>query len=134
MKERLQIIVETEKLSYAKFAEMIGVQRSSISHFLSGRNKPSFDVIHSILSKFPHISPDWFILGIGNMYREYPEKPSKPEEHTLFPPNPKVNDDSFTKEKFHSKEEKNEELVKKRGIEKIVFFFNDSTFAEYRPE
>jgi hypothetical protein len=68
------------------------------------------------------------------MYREYPEKPSKPEEHTLFPPNPKVNDDSFTKEKFHSKEEKNEELVKKRGIEKIVFFFNDSTFAEYRPE
>ena len=134
MRERLQIIVETEKLSYAKFAEMIGVQRSSISHFLSGRNKPSFDVIHSILSKFPHISPDWFILGIGNMYREYPEKPSKPEEHTLFPPNPKVNDDSFTMENLPFKEEKNEELGKKKGVEKIVFFFNDSTFAEYRPE
>jgi len=43
--ERLTTILKYYNLSAASFAEKIEVQRSSISHLLSGRNKPSLDFV-----------------------------------------------------------------------------------------
>jgi transcriptional regulator with XRE-family HTH domain len=65
MKDRLEELLSTLQLSSAQFADIIGVQRSSISHIMSGRNKPSFDFIHKILLKFPEIDADWLITGRG---------------------------------------------------------------------
>ncbi|WP_066631734.1 helix-turn-helix domain-containing protein [Labilibacter marinus] len=69
MKQRLQTLLTTEKMASSKFADLLGVNRSSISHLLSGRNNPSLDFLQKVLLKFPHINPDWLLLGQGNMYR-----------------------------------------------------------------
>ena len=74
MKERLQELLKKRGYTSLKFAEIMEVQPSSISHILSGRNKPSFDFIEKLLERFPEISPDWLILGRGGMYRENEEK------------------------------------------------------------
>ena len=68
MEDRLLKLLDTEQLSSAKFADAIGVQRSSVSHILSGRNKPSFDFLQKTLKAFPMLSAEWLILGEGNMY------------------------------------------------------------------
>jgi transcriptional regulator with XRE-family HTH domain len=70
MNERIQLILKTKNISASKFADEIGVQRSSISHILSGRNNPSLDFIQKILKRFPDISSDWILTGKGSMYVE----------------------------------------------------------------
>ena len=65
--DRITKVIEFSELSPAEFAEEIGVQRSSISHIISGRNKPSLDFITKIKSKFPDIEWDWLITGTGEM-------------------------------------------------------------------
>lgn len=69
MNERLQELLTRERLTAIRFSELVDVQRSSVSHVLSGRNKPSLDFMAKILSAFPHVSPDWLILGQGNYKR-----------------------------------------------------------------
>ena len=59
MNNRIQLILKTKDISASKFADEIGVQRSSISHILSGRNNPSLDFIQKILKRFPDINSDW---------------------------------------------------------------------------
>jgi DNA-binding XRE family transcriptional regulator len=68
-------------MSASKFADIIGVQRSSISHILSGRNNPGLDFLNKILVHFPHISGDWLITGQGNMVKPSLNGPKMP---TLF--------------------------------------------------
>lgn len=69
MKERLEKFIKTEGLTPSRFAEIMGVQPSSISHILGGRNKPSFDFIEKMLLRFPKVNPDWLLLGKGTVYR-----------------------------------------------------------------
>jgi len=69
MKDRIQRIIARENLTASKFADLIGVQRSSISHILSGRNNPGLDFLNKILQHFPHISGDWLITGQGSMVK-----------------------------------------------------------------
>lgn len=68
MKERLIQLLDLEQLSPSKFADIIGVQRSSISHVISGRNKPSFDFLQKTLKAFPGLSASWLMMGEGTMY------------------------------------------------------------------
>lgn len=67
MVTRIQQLLEAEGLSPQQFAERIGVQRSAISHIMSGRNKPSFDMMRRIIEAFPHVSAEWLIVGRGRM-------------------------------------------------------------------
>lgn len=69
MKERLAQFLQSEGLTAVKFAEIMEVQPSSISHLLSGRNKPNFDFISRLLLRFPDLNPDWMINGIGEIYK-----------------------------------------------------------------
>jgi transcriptional regulator with XRE-family HTH domain len=68
MIERIQLILQTKSLSPGKFADEIGVQRSSVSHILSGRNGPSLDFIQKILKRYTDISATWLVSGEGQMY------------------------------------------------------------------
>jgi transcriptional regulator with XRE-family HTH domain len=68
MKERLIQLLDLEQLTPSKFADTIGVQRSSVSHLISGRNNPSFDFIQKTLTAFPGLNAEWLILGQGAMY------------------------------------------------------------------
>ncbi|MCC8062754.1 MAG: helix-turn-helix transcriptional regulator [Rikenellaceae bacterium] len=69
MKDRLAQFLKSESLTAVKFAEIMEVQPSSISHLLSGRNKPNFEFISRMLLRFPDLNPDWMINGIGPVYR-----------------------------------------------------------------
>jgi transcriptional regulator with XRE-family HTH domain len=69
MKDRLLKLLTQLNYSATKFADEIGVQRSGISHILSGRNKPSYDFIVKILNKFPELDAEWLILGKGVMFK-----------------------------------------------------------------
>ena len=90
MKERLIQLLDLEQLSPSKFADIIGVQRSSISHVISGRNKPSFDFLQKTLKAFPGLNASWLMLGEGAMYDQMGrnvsgnlfDSPAEPEEHS----------------------------------------------------
>ena len=69
MKDRIQKIIDNEQLSASKFSEVIGVQRSTISHIFNGRNKPTLDIVQKILVAYPDINETWLLLGTGNMYK-----------------------------------------------------------------
>ena len=69
MKDRLTVILNENKLTAWKFAEMIGIQPSSLSHIFSGRNRASLDLVEKVLKQFPLINPDWLLFGQGDMYR-----------------------------------------------------------------
>lgn len=70
MREKLLNLMKSEQLSPSRLAELLGIQPSGISHLLSGRNKPSFDLVQKILRRFPHINPDWLLLDSDQMYRD----------------------------------------------------------------
>lgn len=82
MRERLLKFMEMEKLSASRLAEILGVQPATISHIISGRNKPSFEFIEKMLLRFPKVNPEWFLLGKGSAYR--PDVSSSPNPN----PNP----------------------------------------------
>lgn len=69
MREKLLKLMKSEKLSSSRLADMLEIQPSSISHILSGRNKPSFDFLVKILRRFPTLNPDWLLLDAEQMYR-----------------------------------------------------------------
>jgi transcriptional regulator with XRE-family HTH domain len=66
MVTRFQTLLQELKLTAAEFAGRIGVQRSSMSHVMSGRNKPSIDFLEKILRSFPEVNADWLITGNGH--------------------------------------------------------------------
>lgn len=65
--ERVIVLMEQHGLSASAFADKIDVQRSSMSHLVSGRNKPSLDFIQKVLNNFSDINPTWLIMGTGPM-------------------------------------------------------------------
>lgn len=69
MKDRLLKLINHLGYTATKFADEIGVQRSGISHILSGRNQPGYDFIVKTLNKYPAINAEWLILGKGNMHK-----------------------------------------------------------------
>ncbi len=73
--KRLEIILDYYGLSASGFADKVGVQRSSLSHLLSGRNKPSLDLILKINENFPEVDLYWILNGKGN----FPELEIKTE-------------------------------------------------------
>lgn len=136
MEARINKLIGSENLTPTKFADIIGVQRSAISHILSGRNKPSFDLIQRILTKFPRINAEWLIVGKGEMYKTIIQqrlfdvdiKPAENkvevkqtivnQESTVITPSPKVV----------------ENRVNDSSIERIIIFYKDKSFKEYVPE
>ena len=67
MHERLKNWMGIEGLKSSALADSIGVNRATISHILSGRNKPSIDFFQKLLSTYPDLNSNWLITGIGYM-------------------------------------------------------------------
>jgi len=120
MKDRIEKILEDEQLSASKFADSIGVQRSSISHILSGRNKPSLELINKILDHFSHINADWLLLGKGNMTNKGNNQGPvlKPGITTSF--------------ELPTSGNQGEKPTARTPV-KVLFFYADGTFEEYHP-
>ena len=91
LNSRVQKIINYSELSLSEFADEIGVQRSNISHVLSGRNKPSLDFLMKIKDRFPEIQWEWLIEGKGAMIFSEDETASTPSSYLLE--ESKINDD-----------------------------------------
>jgi len=77
MKQKLQKLMDAEQnMSRSAFAERIDTQPATISHIMSGRNKPGFELLQKILQRFPNINPDWLLLDRGEMLRNPQLPPS----------------------------------------------------------
>lgn len=145
MQNRLQKILDSEQLTPAKFAEILGVQRSAISHIITGRNNPSFDLISKIIHKFPALNSDWLITGKGNMYKTVVQgslfdfdTSKKEESSNNVPPTKPVEQVLVTDVKDSIVDDKNildtsvKNIVEsQRKVKKIVVFYTDNTFEEF---
>ncbi|WP_369049034.1 helix-turn-helix domain-containing protein [Tenacibaculum sp. UWU-22] len=120
---RLQEIISHYNLTASSFADKIGVQRSSISHLLSGRNKPSLDFILKITSTFNEVDIYWLVNGKGS----FPKAKIITEQKTTSSYATTLFDSSTTKA-----EEKREGKKTIKEIQRIVVFYNDGTFEEYK--
>ena len=101
LKERISKVIAYSELSLSEFADEIEVQRSSISHITSGRNKPSLDFLMKIKTRFPELEWEWLIEGAGEMLKimvtptqddAVPEKPKQTSLPDLFS---LINDEAF---------------------------------------
>lgn len=142
MKNRLQQFLEVEQLSPARLADVLGIQRSGLSHILSGRNKPGFDFIQKLLTKFPTLSAEWLITGKGKMYKEHnlPNIPSEPKE--LFENNEDLtieNEDDIsvfdipqlTENRINSSNQ--DDSRKKKILKRVLLIYSDNSFEDFTP-
>lgn len=146
--KRLELILDYYGLNASAFADKIGVQRSSMSHLLSGRNKPSLDFVLKILEVFPEVDLYWMLLGKGSFPKNNNE--SNPEDIKASTPlssnqNLKENsnqdlfslgeiNDETLEEKKKSPEIINSSLILGNDeIEKIVLLYKNGTFKTYSP-
>jgi len=128
MTDRILTIIKLKNLTPSQFADEIGVQRSGISHLISGRNKPSLEFVLKILNRFPDIDPTWLLFGI-----------KKPDlETTSFITTEASVVKSITEPQPEKKNKISQELerVEKTEslIEKIVILYKDNSFKEYNPK
>lgn len=115
--KRLQQVMDYYGETASSFAEKIGVQRSSISHILSGRNKPSLEFVLKILSAFPEVELYWLLNGKG----EFPSSKKTMEANTVIPPPAPVMEDKMVSE-----------IKKDKSIERIVIFYSDGSFKNFQ--
>ena len=79
MKDRINQFLAHESISPAEFADKIGVQRSSVSHVLNGRNYPSAAFIQKMLSSYKALDPRWLLLGEGTMFEVQSVQAKEPQ-------------------------------------------------------
>lgn len=65
--DRINLIKKQVGMNNEQFSKEIGIQESTLNHIEGGRNKPSVDVIRSIIKRFPQFNLRWFVLGEGEM-------------------------------------------------------------------
>jgi transcriptional regulator with XRE-family HTH domain len=156
MREKLQLLMNAENLTGSKLAEYLGIQPSSISHILGGRNKPSLDFVQKILQRYPRINPDWLLLDSDEMYRadsspassvatsaelQFSESPSMAESATQAEPSAAENHSTpadYTKQAPSTPGNVMETIAPlvaphSRGVKRIIVMFDDHTFESYEP-
>ncbi|RZJ33784.1 MAG: XRE family transcriptional regulator [Flavobacterium sp.] len=107
---RIEQLLHHFSLSTSAFADKIGVQRSGISHLLSGRNKPSLDFVLKVIQAYPEINLYWLMNGSGGMLLEEKTSIENPSAPT-----------------------RNELKSAKNSADRIVVLHSDGTFSEYKP-
>jgi transcriptional regulator with XRE-family HTH domain len=149
--KRLETIFDYYGLTASSFADKINVQRSSISHLLSGRNKPSLDFILKVIERFPDVELLWLLNGKGNFPKG---ENSNPENFNSTPIQKNENEQELNSldlfsttipltenekntvfennsKNFSNTEVFNNPLISNSDIEQIVVFYKDGTFKTY---
>lgn len=119
---RIRTIMDFHQLSAAAFADKIQVPRSSISHLLSGRNKPSLDFVLKVVKEFDDVELYWLLNGKGTFPKNEMPSPSESEKNTKL--EKKIIEHPVSSEKSIN-------IPASKKIERIVIFFDDGTFKEY---
>ena len=127
--KRLQIILDYYGISATVFSEQIEFNRSTISHLLSGRNKPSLEFILKVLEQFPEVELYWLINGKGS----FPSEGSQTSEMKIT----KHDIPSFSNSSDNHKSKllpPETKTVQKSSetIDKIIIFYNNGSFKVYQ--
>lgn len=132
LKDKIEKLILGLGLTSTRFADYIGVNRPIISHILSGRNKPSLEIIQKIVNKFPELGYNW-IADEEQLDMEIVSQIVKNQDfNDLFTniyssrESSEKNNLELGKEIFNSKD-----LGSKKRIEKIVVFYSDNTFKQF---
>ena len=142
MKEKLEFLLRTKSLTATTLARLLEIQPSGISHILSGRNKPSFDLVVKILRAFPDINPDWLILDDERVYRD--EVPSSSTAPTISHETERLRGTSLSAAVENSasmernEEQKNEQSFifpsadkSGKSVERVIVLYSDKSFESY---
>lgn len=146
--KRIQKIMDHYALSASGFADMMGVGRSSISHILSGRNKPSLDFVMKIVDAYSDVELYWLLYGQGTF--PVSEKKTEPILNTpaisvpTTPLSKTIEQDLFSSNSSNIYNEEQNEITKKEhtvqlpssssSIERVLIFYSDGTFDQYTPK
>lgn len=125
--DRLKMILDHYQLTASAFADSIEVGRSSISHILSGRNKPSLDFILKVLHAYPNIDLYWLMNGKGTFLKSTEPTPKK-EPLSTERENPKENAVESEAPATYGKG-----LTPEKEIKRIIVFYKDGTFEAFDP-
>lgn len=115
IESRFKTLLSDNKLTASAMADLIGVQASTLSHILGGRNKPSVDILIKLKTAFPDLDLDWFLMG---------EK-TKPV-HTNPSLFPSLDEDENAPESPHSKG-----IEFSSEVERVILFYSNGKFKEY---
>lgn len=140
MKDRIRKLLLNEGLTSGAFADEIGVQRSSLSHILNGRNNPSLDFVIKTKNRFHKLNLTWLLLGEGEMYLSdnqvtVTEKKSVSSTLNIFD---NVSDESKTQpvpeliESLDITDVDDDSILPQ--VDQIVIFYSDKSFHTYRPK
>lgn len=144
IQERILLLMKAQGMTPTQFADEIGIQRSSISHILSGRNNPSLDIVLKILGRFKEIDSNWLILGKGNLLKERdldnsPTLFNLDEDEEIIDKNLKeidLEEEEKEKEIKTNNIEIQENIIamqntnSQRSISKIIILYNDNSYEE----
>ncbi|MBG6111299.1 transcriptional regulator with XRE-family HTH domain [Flavobacterium sp. CG_23.5] len=149
--KRLEIILDYYSLNASSFADKIGVQRSSLSHLLSGRNKPSLDFILKILEVFPEVDLYWILNGKGTFPKNtiaVEKRENQVEDVSKQNSSTTSKEESIPENLFSEiqhpinlnssetkKVENQNSIINSTSseVEKIVFFYKNGTFKVFNP-
>ena len=136
MGEKLLRLMKSEGLTSSRLAEILGTGASNISHIISGRSKPGYDLLRKILLSFPQINPDWLLLDDETMYRsdETPirEQPVSPDLFTAesaTSEQPSV--DAVDPHRIASGDFRN---MTSSTVQRIIIVYSDRTFESFTPK
>ncbi len=120
--KRLEKVINFYGETASSFSEKIGVQRSSISHILSGRNKPSLDFVLKVLSEFPEVELYWLLNGKGNFPSTLSATSSAAMPHIGKKESPGITP---------ALQIPKSECSNDKSIERIIIFYKDGTFKNF---
>jgi transcriptional regulator with XRE-family HTH domain len=144
MKQRIEQIMRHYNLTAAQFATEIGIQRSALSHIMSGRNKPSLDFVLKVKHRYSEINTDWLLLGKGKIIAvEQKNEQNGIVKNTISDFKNNVSEEMLEQSKVDKKptipvlkEKKKSPLSDDNGdseIEKIIFFYKSGEFKIFKP-
>ena len=132
--EKLEHILSYYQLTASSFADRIGVQRSSISHLLSGRNKPGLEFVIKIVDCFPEVDLYWFLMNVGTFPKSEKEKKKEfvqPNEAKITHPKEVVFEQKAIPTTI---EQPNLNKVENDTIERIIILYKDGSFKNFKPQ
>ena len=135
MKDRLEMILQKYGLSASHLAEILGVQRSGISHILSGRNNPGYEFLVSLVENFPDLNANWILTGKGKMLiSEQIRKEEVARQEDKIHKQEYIQTDLFSNQNSQSNVKEINDVYNGKHSEKFIILFPDGTYQRYIPE
>ena len=140
MEEKLRILMKNENLTASRLAEILGVQPAVISHLLRGRNKPSFELVCKLVTRFPQINPYWLLGDSEQIYLSSEANAPASSDSSSLP-----SGEATLFDAVNAESEKNDKLNILSGlqgaasasrssseIERVLIIYRDKSFEELR--